>query len=385
MKLLLVDNIVLYKDKGKFYSPSIYNNEFFSRYSKIFSKVEILAKTKKIIKKNVYTNEIKLCTLSISTIPYFKGFIGLILSMPLLIFKLISSINECNALCLRIGQVESYIAYIINLAFKKPYFVEVVNDPETIFKSKSFINSINLSIFKQILLNSTAASFVTDHYLQNKYLPKNHKIKFLSSYSSINLTSDYFNGSARQSFNKNDIRIIHVSNTIQGNFKGHFTVVDIVEKLLINGINVTVSFLGDGSSVDDLKHYIKSKNISNKFSFLGLIKSEAKKISLLKSNNLFLYPSQMDGLPRSLIEAMAVGLPCLASNIAGIPELIEVKYLKDPNDVDGFYHLICYLIDNQSEIELMSKTNVKIASKFKSSHLNRLRKNFYESFKNFHN
>ena len=385
MKLLLIDNIVFHQNKGKFYSPSIYNSEFFSRYTKVFSEVEILTKTKKSLSNTINSNEIKLPTLRISPISYFKGFKGLFLSMPLLVFKLIRSINNCDALCLRIGQVESYIAYIINLAFKKPYFVEVVNDPETIFKSKSFINSINLSIFKQILLNSTAASFVTDHYLQNKYLPKNHKIKFLSSYSSINLTSDYFNGSARQSFNKNDIRIIHVSNTIQGNFKGHFTVVDIVEKLLINGINVTVSFLGDGSSVDDLKHYIKSKNISNKFSFLGLIKSEAKKISLLKSNNLFLYPSQMDGLPRSLIEAMAVGLPCLASNIAGIPELIEVKYLKDPNDVDGFYHLICYLIDNQSEIELMSKTNVKIASKFKSSQLNRLRKNFYESFKNFHN
>lgn len=385
MKLLLVDNIVLYKDKGKFYSPSIYNNEFFSRYSKIFSKVEILAKTKKIIKKNVYTNEIKLCTLSISTIPYFKGFIGLILSMPLLIFKLISSINECNALCLRIGQVESYIAYIINLAFKKPYFVEVVNDPETIFNSRSIINSINIFIFKKTLLNATSASFVTEHYLQNKYLPKNHKIKLLSSYSSINLTNDYFNESVKQTFNKNDLRIIHISNTIQGNLKGHYTVVDIVEKLISQGINVNVTFIGDGNSVKDLKFYIKSKNISKNFLFLGLIQSKTRMINLLKSNNLFLYPSQMDGLPRSLIEAMAVGLPCIASNIAGIPELIDAKYLKNPIDVDGFYKLIIHLISNPDEIEDMKKKNLSIAQKFKSSYLNELRLNFYDSFRKVHN
>jgi hypothetical protein len=201
MKLLLIDNIVFHQNKEKFYSPSIYNNEFFSRYTKVFSEVEILTKTKKSLSDAINFNEIKLPTLRISTIPYFKGFTGLFLSLPLLVFKLIRSINKCDALCLRIGQVESYIAYIINLAIKKPYFVEVVNDPETIFKSKTFINTINLSIFKQILLHSTAASFVTDHYLQNKYLPKNHKIKFLSAYSSINLTSDYFNSSSKQFLN----------------------------------------------------------------------------------------------------------------------------------------------------------------------------------------
>ena len=43
--------------------------------------------------------------------------------------------------------------------------------------------------------------------------------------------------------------------------------------------------------------------------------------------NIYIQPSLQEGLPRSVIEAMSFGIPCLGSSIAGIPELLESNCL----------------------------------------------------------
>ena len=60
----------------------------------------------------------------------------------------------------------------------------------------------------------------------------------------------------------------------------------------------------------------------------------------LKKNDVFIFPSKSEGLPRAVIEAMAVGLPCLSTPVGGIPELIDEEYLFDPLDEMGFTNAI---------------------------------------------
>ena len=74
---------------------------------------------------------------------------------------------------------------------------------------------------------------------------------------------------------------------------------------------------------------------------------------------------------------MAVGLPCLSTMIAGIPELLENKYLFSPNDSEGFAIEIMRLFDNPLELESMSEKNNKIAQKYVKEKLYTRRTNFY--------
>ncbi len=87
---------------------------------------------------------------------------------------------------------------------------------------------------------------------------------------------------------------------------------------------VKLNLIGSGSVnyINKLKTYLKSKNIDAKVQFHGFLRHEELIPVLLKSK-IFILPTFMDNSPNSLCEAMALGMPCIASDIGGIPSLIE--------------------------------------------------------------
>jgi glycosyltransferase involved in cell wall biosynthesis len=51
--------------------------------------------------------------------------------------------------------------------------------------------------------------------------------------------------------------------------------------------------------------------------------SGAEKINLFRSAHIFVYPSYHEGMPMAVIEAMACGLPIIATRVGGLPDLVE--------------------------------------------------------------
>ena len=84
--------------------------------------------------------------------------------------------------------------------------------------------------------------------------------------------------------------------------------------------------------------------------------------------DLFLYTSQWDGLPNILIEAMALGLPIISSNVGGINELVQndrTGFLIDPfDDVDQYINRLVMIYENPSVlVEIVSNSGSLIDSR----------------------
>jgi glycosyltransferase involved in cell wall biosynthesis len=84
------------------------------------------------------------------------------------------------------------------------------------------------------------------------------------------------------------------------------------------GLRLTL--IGDGPLKGELEAYAKNMKLTDAIQFLG----ERKDIGeLLSVFDLFVLPSLTEGISMTLIEAMAAGVPIVASRVGGTPEIIE--------------------------------------------------------------
>jgi len=104
--------------------------------------------------------------------------------------------------------------------------------------------------------------------------------------------------------------------------------------------------IGDGQQKPLLESLIKKLNISNRFFLPGALPQANK---YLKAFDVFALPSTKEGLPYTILEAMAAGVPIIASNVGGIPEMIQDKingFLVHPNDTETLAEKILQILEN---------------------------------------
>ena len=92
------------------------------------------------------------------------------------------------------------------------------------------------------------------------------------------------------------------------------------------------TIISDGELFSALKEYIHTHNLENEIYLAGYV-PEAR--TYLKAFDIFLLPSVKEGMPYTVLEAGAAGLPSIASNVGGIPEIIsntENGILVNPHD-----------------------------------------------------
>jgi glycosyltransferase involved in cell wall biosynthesis len=77
------------------------------------------------------------------------------------------------------------------------------------------------------------------------------------------------------------------------------------------------------SQEDALRAYVAEHGLSDSVTFTGFVQNVH---AYLQAANIFVFPSENESLSNALIEALACGLPCLASNIGGIPDTVRDEF-----------------------------------------------------------
>lgn len=105
--------------------------------------------------------------------------------------------------------------------------------------------------------------------------------------------------------------------------KGAFDVIEAISQVVKYYDHAKFSFAGDGPDLKKLKLVCCENRCEEFIKFVGYVKDQ-KKINFLVKGDIFLFPSHyQEGMPYALLEAMAAGLPVIAANTGGIPEIIR--------------------------------------------------------------
>ena len=101
----------------------------------------------------------------------------------------------------------------------------------------------------------------------------------------------------------------------------------------------------------------------------------------LDAADLFILSSRTEGLPRALVEAMARGLPCIGTDIGGIPELLERKALVPVNNSELLAKKIYSFLNSPELADNQAKRNLKEAHSYAIEYLEARRIEFYNYLK----
>jgi N-acetyl-alpha-D-glucosaminyl L-malate synthase BshA len=146
--------------------------------------------------------------------------------------------------------------------------------------------------------------------------------------------------------------LMHVSN-----FRAVKRVRDIIRifATVRKAMPATLVMVGDGPDRGDAAEEARALGVERDVRFLGRIVHVAP---LLASADLFLLPSETESFGLSALEALASGVPVVASRVGGIPEVIrdgETGALRDVGDVDGMAASAIDLLADESRWRTTSR------------------------------
>ena len=114
--------------------------------------------------------------------------------------------------------------------------------------------------------------------------------------------------------------------------KNHAMLVSAFSQLFASAlVPMELWLVGDGELREAVQQQVRTLGIENRVRFLG-IRSDIP--DLLRAADVFVFPSRWEGNPLSVMEAMAAGLPVVATAVGGVPELVEdgVSGILVPNE-----------------------------------------------------
>jgi len=115
-----------------------------------------------------------------------------------------------------------------------------------------------------------------------------------------------------------NINILYLGNISRT--KGVWEVIEAY-RILCNKLkpkNLKCSMAGDGKELEALKKYVNTHNLN--IDFPGYVKDK-KKADVFKNSHIYVFPSfHGEGMPTSVLEAMAFGLPVITTRVGGLPD-----------------------------------------------------------------
>lgn len=147
--------------------------------------------------------------------------------------------------------------------------------------------------------------------------------------------------------------------------KGVYDILRCVSKHKDYFVNMKVNICGLGET-DNLLKYIKTNKLEDIVYYHGWV-SGNKKALILAGTTIYLQPSYYESLGISIIEAMSYSIPIVASNVGGIPDLVQNGvngFLINPGDDESLFQSIKIILDNEVLLRNMGQKSYEKSKRF---------------------
>ena len=273
---------------------------------------------------------------------------------------------------------EAILTARIALSYKIPSLLVVIGCPWDAYWNLGIrgkcLAIVEYYKLRQVMNLSTHSIYVTDRFLQKRY-PTRGKCIGCSDVSLMAFSENVL---------YNRIKRIQVLKTIKIGtlaavdvpYKGQRKVIKALAMLANEGLDYEYHLAGNGDQ-SKLQEYAKKLGVFDKVIFHGGIPHE-RVTDFLDQIDIYIQPSDVEGLPRALVEAMSRACPAIGSNVGGIPELLPEDMLFQKKDIKGICKCLKMLTPERMLCD--AKRNFYRSKDFDSDKLSQKRYDFINQF-----
>jgi glycosyltransferase involved in cell wall biosynthesis len=295
-----------------------------------------------------------------------------------------SAIRKADLLCIDMPNETGVLAFLLCKIARRRFFIRFLGD----WRSATFFGgSPSVSRrFKALiadLISHSVVRFSPLVFVQGQELyDKHHKDNPSAVVPGIvfsTLGREVFFERIAEPFHK-PIRILTVSSLIP--LKGLDVFLRALELTLAQGIDAVWWCAGEGPHRASLENHAQTLGVYDRIRFLGHIPFGPDLLRVYREADIFVLPSLTEGVPSSLLEAMAHSMPVVASAVGGIPAIISDGLngmLVPPGRPDLLAKAISFLTRRHDLVVRMRQAAYRSAQQFDSSVLAERMKNFLES------
>lgn len=302
------------------------------------------------------------------------------------------AMKECDRIIFRAPSPVSMVAYPLAKKSKKPFAAELMNNPYTHFSPDAMhhfyqplLRSYIVNQTKSLCKTANGVSYVTEHVLQELY-PSRARLNgesnqyFEGSYSTIRMEPDRYSFDEWSKEKPETVVLIHTGK-MQDHRKGQDIFIQALKILTDKGYNVKGILVGDGEKRQEFENLAVSLGIADRVEFVGWKSGFEQVQKELKRAHFAVFPSLGEGLPRSVIEAMAQGLLCFGSKIDGICELLSDDCLVPSFTGECFAEHIEMFLNDWNKVLVERKKQFECSKKYENSLLSKRRNDFYKKLR----
>ncbi|HKS46878.1 MAG TPA: glycosyltransferase [Amycolatopsis sp.] len=289
--------------------------------------------------------------------------------LPAMVAAVARAVAVADAIVLRVPGLVSSIAAVVCRILRRAYAVEVLGDAADLVRAAapgplgSRLAKLAESHTRWLVRNAAASLYVTHETLQRRY-PRQPGTPTIEM-SNVVLRRGTLAAHGR-TWQSGPFRIITIGGQ-ENHHKGHDVLLRALRVLVDDGLDVTATIIGGGRVHGELIELAHSIGLAARVEFVGVLDDRARIRELQDSASLFALPSRAEGMPRTLIEAMARALPAVGSRVGGVPELLQPSCLVPVGDHHALARAMTDLLTDPAVWEEQSRVNLKVAQTFEQS------------------
>jgi glycosyltransferase involved in cell wall biosynthesis len=298
-----------------------------SRYLETFDRVRVLARVERAPRPDPRWHRVDGDRVEVVGVPGYVGPAEYVLRAPEVRRAVRAALaRHAGAAILRVPGTLAALAAAALEAEGRPFGVEVIADPHELFAPRSIEHPLRPAFrwaftrqLRRLCARASAAQYVAE-VLRARYPAPPGALAVCAS--DVDLADDAFVAAPRgQGAAGERLRLVTVG-SLEQLYKAPDLLVDAMALLETWGLDVELTVVGDGRRRAEAEERAREQGVADRIRFAGRLPAGAAVRAELDQADAFVLPSRTEGMPRALLEAMARGLPCLATAVGGVPELL---------------------------------------------------------------